>query len=54
MADEDGYPVSMRAVALLGLFFVGALAFILLDIAGNGRLSGGCKDCQDKSEAAGA
>jgi hypothetical protein len=48
----DGYPVSTRAVALLGLLFVGALAFILVDIACNGKLTGGCTDCQDKDASA--
>lgn len=53
-APDDGYPVSMRAVALLGLFVVGAIAFILIDIASNGKMTGtGCQDCQDKEEAAG-
>jgi hypothetical protein len=53
MADETtgGYPVSMRAVALLGLFIAGAVAFILIDIAVNGRLTGGCTDCEDKAAA---
>jgi hypothetical protein len=54
MADEspESYPVSMRALALLGLFLVGAVAFILLDVASNGKLTA-CADCQDR-ESAGA
>lgn len=45
-APDDSYPVSMRAIALLGLFALGALAYILLDIASNGVLGNiGCKDC---------
>ena len=53
MLDEtvEGYPVSFRALALVGLLFVGALAFILLDVASDGKLSGGCKDCGDKAAA---
>lgn len=55
MADEtpEDYPVSMRLMALVGLFVVGALAFILIDVASNGKVTG-CADCQDKQEAAGA
>jgi len=51
MLDEtvDGYPLSFRALALLGLFFVGALAFILLDVASDGKLSAGCTGCGDKA-----
>ena len=54
MLDETvtGYPASFRALALLGLFVVGALAFILLDVASDGRLTGGCAGCGDKPEAA--
>jgi hypothetical protein len=52
MADDDGgedYPVSMRLLALVGLFMVGAVAFILLDVASGGKLTGpGCADCGDK------
>lgn len=53
MADEtpDDYPVSMRLMALVGLFVVGALAFILIDVASNGKITGGCADCQDKGDA---
>lgn len=53
MADEtpDSYPVSMRALALLGLFLVGAVAFILLDVASNGKLTG-CADCDKESAGA--
>jgi len=46
---DSAYPVSMRAVALIGLVLVGAVAFILMDIASNGRLTGGCTDCGDKA-----
>jgi hypothetical protein len=55
MADEEtpgDYPASMRLFALVGLFLVGAVAFILLDVASNGKLTG-CADCQDKQEAPG-
>ncbi len=51
MADEtpdDGYPLSVRLAALAGLFLVGALGFILIDVASDGKLTGGCKDCGDK------
>lgn len=49
---DTSYPVSMRAIALLGLFALGALAYILIDIASNGVLSNaGCKDCGDKAAA---
>jgi len=53
MPDDtpDSYPLSMRAVALLGLFLVGVVAFILVDIASDGKLTGGCKDCGDKEPA---
>lgn len=47
MADEtpdEDYPVSMRILALVGLFIVGAVAFILLDVASGGKLTG-CDDC---------
>ena len=51
MLDEtvDGYPISMRAMALLGLFLVGAVAFILLDIASDGKLTAGCTGCGEKA-----
>ncbi len=51
MADEEipDYPVSMRMMALFGLFVVGALAFILLDVATGGKLTGSdCEGCGDK------
>jgi hypothetical protein len=53
MADDtpEDYPVSMRLLALVGLFMVGAVAFILLDVASNGKLTG-CDGCG--KEAAGA
>lgn len=51
--DVEPYPLSMRLAALAGLFLVGALGFILIDIASGGRLTGGCTDCDDKTEAAG-
>jgi hypothetical protein len=60
MPDEDtpdgespgAYPLSMRAAALAGLFLVGALAYVLIDIAANGRLTktAGC-GCDDTAEA---
>lgn len=49
--ETEDYPLSMRIAALAGLFLVGALGFILLDIASGGRLTGGCTDCGDKPEA---
>lgn len=52
MADDtpdSDYPVSMRLMALVGLFVVGAIAFILLDVATGGKLTGSdCADCGDK------
>jgi hypothetical protein len=47
MPDEDtpagespgAYPLSIRAAALAGLFLVGALGYVLLDIIANGRLT---------------
>jgi len=55
MLDEtaDGYPISMRFIALAGLFVVGAIAFILIDIAMDGKLTG-CKDCDEDKAAADA
>lgn len=57
MPDEapQGYPVAVRAMAVVGLLVAGALAFILLDVISGGRLAAltDCRDCQDK-EAAGA
>lgn len=48
----EAYPLSMRAIALLGLFALGALAYILLDIASNGVLGNiGCKDCGNQETA---
>jgi len=46
----DGYPIAVRAVAALGLFVIGALAFILLDVLSGGKLAG-CTDCTDKGTA---
>lgn len=46
----DGYPVAVRAVAALGLFVIGALAFILLDVLSGGKLAG-CTDCTGKADA---
>lgn len=46
---DDGYPLAMRAVAVIGLFCLGALAFVLLDIMSDGKLTGGCTDCGDKA-----
>ena len=47
----DGYPIAMRAVAVIGLFCLGAIAFVLLDILANGKLTAGCADCGDKADA---
>lgn len=54
MADDPagtGYPLSMRAVALVGLLLVGAVAFILLDVASGGRLTA-CADCDEAAPGA--
>jgi len=47
ITDElaDGYPVTLRAFALLGLLVVAGLAFVLADVLSGGRLTGGC-GCQ--------
>lgn len=49
MADDeivDDYPPTMRLLALIGLFIVGAVAFVLLDVASGGKLTGSdCPDC---------
>ena len=47
---DDGYPVAVRAVAALGLFVIGGLAFILLDVLSGGKLAG-CTDCTGKADA---
>jgi hypothetical protein len=54
MADETtgGYPLSMRAIALLGLLALAGLAFILADVATGGRLTGGCADCREETAGA--
>lgn len=46
---DDAYSLSLRLAALAGLFMVGILAFILIDIASGGKLTG-CDDC-GKQEA---
>lgn len=54
MADEtpDDYPVSIRILALVGLFMVGMVAFVLLDVASGGKLTG--SDCDGCGETPGA
>jgi len=52
--DGEAYPLPMRLAALAGLFLVGALAFILIDIAAGGRLTGGCQDCGGTPEVSNA
>lgn len=53
--EPAGYPASMRAAAAVGLFVIGALAFILIDVMSGGKLAslaGGCTDCDgDKAPA---
>lgn len=51
MDDDDSspadYPAPVRLAALLGLAVLGALAFILVDVATGGKLTGtdcGCPD----------
>lgn len=48
-SDDDSYPLAMRAAAVLGLFVIGALAFVLLDVMSGGKLTGGC-GCTEKAD----
>jgi hypothetical protein len=53
MQDETaaGYPIAMRAVAVLGLLALAGLVFILLDVASGGKLTG-AGECDGCGEAA--
>ena len=50
-SDETSYPLSMRALALVGLVLVGTVMFILVDVASGGRLTA-CKDCTEEDAGA--
>jgi hypothetical protein len=52
MPDDQpaAYTPAARAAAVLGLFLLGAFAFILADVLSGGKLTGGCTDCADKAD----
>jgi hypothetical protein len=48
-SDQQGYPLAQRLGAVLGLVLLAGLAFIMIDVATGGRLTGSkpCEGCED-------